>query len=97
MALARFQNLRRIALAVILGLTLLVLLVVRSSAEGDFHEYVEAVGLCLIAMGVIGRMWCTLYIGGRKSSEIIAQGPYSVSRNPGSGFTTFLRRMMGER
>jgi hypothetical protein len=27
-------------------------------------------------------MWCTLYIGGRKSSEIVRLGPYSMSRNP---------------
>ena len=82
MALARFQNLRRAVLAVIISLTLLLLLVVRSSADGEFHEYVEAAGLALIAIGIVGRMWCTLYIGGRKSSEIISKGPYSISRNP---------------
>lgn len=39
-------------------------------------------GVGLIAVAIIGRSWCTLYIGGRKSHEIVATGPYSVSRNP---------------
>ncbi len=29
-----------------------------------------------------GRMWSTLYIGGRKSAEIVDTGPYSIMRNP---------------
>jgi hypothetical protein len=33
-------------------------------------------------LAVVGRCWCTLYIGGRKRKEIVDTGPYSVSRNP---------------
>ncbi|RYG08237.1 MAG: isoprenylcysteine carboxylmethyltransferase family protein, partial [Caulobacteraceae bacterium] len=29
-----------------------------------------------------GRAWCSLYIGGRKKTEIVDRGPYSISRNP---------------
>ena len=56
-------------------------------AEYSIHEGVELVGLALIGAGIIGRMWCTLYIGGRKSSEVVATGPYSISRNPLYFFT----------
>ena len=31
---------------------------------------------------ILGRAWCTLYIGGRKAHELVELGPYSVSRNP---------------
>jgi hypothetical protein len=31
---------------------------------------------------VLGRAWCSAYIGGRKKYELIALGPYSVVRNP---------------
>ena len=43
---------------------------------------VEIVGLVLMLVAIIGRSWCTLYIGGRKSREVIDTGPYSISRNP---------------
>ena len=35
------------------------------------------------------RWWATLYIGGRKTVELISDGPYSISRNP-IYFGTFL-------
>lgn len=50
--------------------------------DRPFHEAMETVGLVLIGLAVVGRCWCTLYIGGRKSREIVAVGPYSISRNP---------------
>lgn len=42
----------------------------------------EQLGLVAIAACIIGRAWCSLYIGGRKKHEIVSKGPYSVSRNP---------------
>lgn len=43
---------------------------------------VEHVGLIAIMVCIIGRSWCSLYIGGRKKQEIVSSGPYSISRNP---------------
>ena len=36
----------------------------------------------LVAVASMGRMWCSLYIGGYKNDELIMQGPYSICRNP---------------
>jgi hypothetical protein len=36
----------------------------------------------LIAVCIVGRCWCTLYIGGRKIAELVRIGPYSMMRNP---------------
>lgn len=39
-------------------------------------------GLTLVGVATVGRLWCALYISGRKDSELITVGPYSVTRNP---------------
>ncbi len=36
----------------------------------------------LVAIASLGRMWCSLYIAGRKDSCLVTQGPYSICRNP---------------
>jgi len=46
------------------------------------HEWVEWTGWLLIAVCIVGRCWCTLYIGGRKIAELVRIGPYSMMRNP---------------
>ena len=50
--------------------------------EGPVHAGVEALGLGAIVICIVGRAWCSLYIGGRKKAEIVDTGPYSISRNP---------------
>ena len=82
--LARFQHRRKVALAVLVGVMFFFLLFVRTFETGEdgLHEYVEKFGIAAILLAILGRMWCTLYIGGRKSAEVVRNGPYSVSRNP---------------
>ena len=46
------------------------------------HEALETMGVGLLIVCILGRAWCTLYIGGRKANEVVDQGPYSLSRNP---------------
>ncbi|HET9160262.1 MAG TPA: isoprenylcysteine carboxylmethyltransferase family protein [Caulobacteraceae bacterium] len=46
------------------------------------HEWIEWIGWLLIGICIVGRCWCTLYIGGRKIAELVRIGPYSMMRNP---------------
>jgi protein-S-isoprenylcysteine O-methyltransferase Ste14 len=46
------------------------------------HEIIEWVGIVLIVTAILGRTWCSLYIGGRKIASLVMIGPYSVTRNP---------------
>lgn len=81
--LQRVQRIRKaVMLLGIVGVVGVALLTRSEWGTGQFHEAVEAVGLALIAVCIVGRAWCSLYIGGRKKSEIVQRGPYSISRNP---------------
>jgi protein-S-isoprenylcysteine O-methyltransferase Ste14 len=54
-----------------------------SIAMGSWPErFLTACGWACFTVGVFIRFWATLYIGGRKSTSIICQGPYSITRNP---------------
>lgn len=50
--------------------------------DHSYHEIIEWMGYPLLIAAVIGRMWCSMYVGGRKNAEVIATGPYSIVRNP---------------
>lgn len=86
--LGKYQQRRRLAIGAVIALLVVALLFVRSAWLGQTHEYIEAIGLSFIVAAILGRLWCTLYIGGRKSAEIVRSGPYSVTRNPLYVFST---------
>lgn len=80
--LARFQAARRAVLAILIVFAFGALTFVGSIHDELMHEHIEALGLALILVGIGGRLWATLYIGGRKSAEVVSTGPYSITRNP---------------
>lgn len=81
--LQRYQHMRRIVLALIILVAGAGLLFVSSSwGDSRVHELIELSGVALMAFGILGRMWSTLYIGGKKAATIVTDGPYSVMRNP---------------
>lgn len=83
-SLDSYQRLRRMTLAALLVLVAVALLFGQSVFPPDTlaHEAIEMVGIVLIVIGIAGRLWSTLYIGGRKSATVVADGPYSITRNP---------------
>lgn len=40
------------------------------------------IGMILVAIASLGRMWCSLYIAGYKDDRLVTDGPYSLCRNP---------------
>jgi protein-S-isoprenylcysteine O-methyltransferase Ste14 len=42
----------------------------------------ELMGLFLLTICSMGRLWALMYISGNKSHEIITDGPYSIVRHP---------------
>ncbi len=39
-------------------------------------------GWFFVGIGVMGRIWCSLYISGFKNAKLVTDGPYSLCRNP---------------
>jgi protein-S-isoprenylcysteine O-methyltransferase Ste14 len=46
------------------------------------YRLLEILGFIVVVLGVLGRVWCGMYVWGRKSRELCKAGPYSVCRNP---------------
>src|ERR1041384_3442899 len=84
MNIAKVQLIRKAALAIAVAGGVMSFAVTNSSHPSgeSTHEMIEWVGIVLIVVCILGRTWCTLYIGGRKIDQFVTEGPYSVSRNP---------------
>lgn len=82
--LSRLQKTRKIWLRAAIVPAAIGLAFIRSAwpAGSLVHEGLTMTGVILVAICILGRAWCILYIGGRKANELVALGPYSVSRNP---------------
>lgn len=81
--LQRIQRIRKLVILVFLVAAVALAMVTSSLwGQGAFHHALESFGLGAIILAIVGRAWCSLYIGGRKKAEIVSTGPYSISRNP---------------
>lgn len=83
-ALPTIQIVRKIVLAIgVLCLPLMWALTSSAHPAGSpAREAFRWIGTAAIVICILGRTWCTLYIGGRKIEQLVTIGPYSVSRNP---------------
>lgn len=94
-SIARFQVMRRLLLAILIIGACSILVFGGSLQNELMHERIESVGQMLILIGIGGRLWATLYIGGRKSAEVVSTGPYSITRNPLYLFSTIAAAGVG--
>lgn len=61
---------------------LVALFTVPRHFESVFGELMELTGFVLLILAALGRIWCSIYISGRKDHILCTEGPYSISRNP---------------
>ena len=77
-----------IQLGAVVGLVLLLFTKPFLAEGSNGHEFVELLGIGLVAICFLGRLWSILYVGGRKNSELITVGPFSMTQNPLYFFST---------
>jgi len=71
-----------VILAILTVAAALFVVAPRENGDSDYHVWIEFGGFVAILAAIGLRLWCTLYIGHRKSDELVTNGPYSISRNP---------------
>lgn len=74
----------RIAISRLFWVSALIALLLTETMFADrlIGNLLPMAGLALIGIAMVGRLWCSLYIGGRKNDELVTEGPYSMTRNP---------------
>jgi protein-S-isoprenylcysteine O-methyltransferase Ste14 len=75
----------------LLGLAMAVLTLIGDPIWRDdpiIQKGIKLIGSALVVGAVLGRLWSTLYIGGRKNVALMTKGPYSMTRNPLYFFST---------
>ena len=62
---------------------LLVIFTMSSFKQGGLADILlDTSGLFLLTVCSMGRLWALLYISGKKTQEVITDGPYSIVRHP---------------
>lgn len=74
----------RLTISWILGIIFVgLVLFSENGCERSFlYKILGLTGHAIVAISVLGRVWATIYIGGRKDGELLMDGPYSMVRNP---------------
>jgi protein-S-isoprenylcysteine O-methyltransferase Ste14 len=82
--LFKIARLRIIVSRIFAVLVILLVIFTTSSFKKDgwLDVLFETSGLFLLSVCSIGRLWALLYISGKKSQEVITDGPYSIVRHP---------------
>lgn len=81
------MNFNRMLWQKILGIILLIWIIFTDSKLNMFQSVFNIIGIFCLFIGIIGRIYSTLYIGGMKNEgkdgkSFINDGIYSICRNP---------------
>ena len=53
-----------------------------SNLPGPVQILLDAAALLLVATAMLGRIWCSVFIAGRKDTRLVVDGPYALCRHP---------------
>lgn len=72
----------RITLLWFLGLVGLTAVTRTPSLPGPVILLLDSAGFALVVTACLGRIWCSVFIAGRKDTELVTTGPYALCRHP---------------
>lgn len=82
-AKGKVERLRKPISCAVAAALLFLLVFVQPRGFGTLGmEVLKLLGLFLVFAGALGRILCTVYIGGRKNRELCQSGIYKMCRNP---------------
>lgn len=77
------ERLRKVVSTVIALIVLAIIFLSLPDIHDDLtHELLKVSGILLVVLAMLGRIWATVFIGGKKNRSLIQDGPYSLTRNP---------------
>jgi len=79
----RFEKYRNIVMWIV-GIVLFIVILFSEPPDehSPFYTSAEMIGYALITLGILGRIWCAIYLAGHKNTQVIQDGPFSTCRNP---------------
>lgn len=54
----------------------------RSPLPAALNALYDIAGFLLVVAACLGRVWCSVFIAGRKDAELVTSGPYALCRHP---------------
>lgn len=82
MATSRSTPRLRLTALLLAGLLAVVAVSQRTAATGLAGQLMQLAGLACVACAVLGRIWCSVFIAGRKDTQLVRSGPYAALRHP---------------
>jgi protein-S-isoprenylcysteine O-methyltransferase Ste14 len=72
----------RLTALLLAGLLAIVAVSQRTAATGLAGQLLQLAGLACVACAALGRIWCSVFIAGRKDAQLVRSGPYAALRHP---------------
>jgi protein-S-isoprenylcysteine O-methyltransferase Ste14 len=72
----------RLTLGFYLGLWLLTAVAGPPAAASLGGRYTDLLAWLIVIAGSLGRIWCSVFVAGRKDAVLVTEGPYALCRHP---------------
>lgn len=82
MATSRSTPRLRLTALLLAGLLAIVAVSQRTAVTGLAGQLTQLAGLACVACAALGRIWCSVFIAGRKDTQLVRSGPYAALRHP---------------